>query len=59
MTLVGASANLVTVGAAENAGHKVSFVEFMKVGAPITFITIAISTGYCLTVYDALGLGHE
>jgi hypothetical protein len=31
MTLVGASANLITAGAAEHCGYKLGFVEFMKV----------------------------
>jgi len=58
MTLVGASANLVTVGAAEQAGFRISFAQFMKVGAPVTFITVGISTIYCLLLYDLMGVGH-
>jgi len=34
-TLIGASANVVTAGLAERAGHPISFNEFLKVGAPI------------------------
>lgn len=45
-TAIGASANVVVLGMAERAGHKVSFIEFMKLGMPIMIGTIAISTIY-------------
>ena len=55
MTLVGASANLVTAGVSDQAGHPISFGQFMAVGAPVTFLTVGISTVYCIVVYDVLG----
>tara|TARA_B110000971_G_C19837537_1_gene420992 strand:- start:6 stop:500 length:495 start_codon:yes stop_codon:yes gene_type:complete len=54
MTLVGASANLVTAGSAEHAGHKLNFREFMKVGVPVSFISVAVASVYCILVYDVL-----
>lgn len=45
-TLVGASANLVVVGLAEKSGYKIKFVEFMKIGLMVMFISISISTFY-------------
>ncbi|MDD3886716.1 MAG: ArsB/NhaD family transporter, partial [Victivallaceae bacterium] len=39
-TLVGAAANLVTVGIAEKNGMRVPFREFMKYGVPVTFGTM-------------------
>lgn len=57
LTLVGASANLVTVGAAEHCGHRISFWRFMTVGVPVTLVTIAISNVYCVVVYDQMGMG--
>jgi Na+/H+ antiporter NhaD/arsenite permease-like protein len=39
--LIGGEANLVTAGIASQAGSKISFKEFMKVGMPVTYITLA------------------
>lgn len=45
-TLVGASANLVVAGMAEKSGYKIKFMDFMKVGLVVMFITIVISQIY-------------
>ncbi|MDA3840009.1 MAG: ArsB/NhaD family transporter [Patescibacteria group bacterium] len=45
-TLVGASANLVVAGMAEKSGYKIGFMDFMKMGLLIMFISILISTVY-------------
>jgi len=50
-TLVGASANLVVAGMAERSGYKIKFVDFMKMGLVIMFITVAISNVYVLVRY--------
>ena len=52
MTLVGASANLVTAGTAEHVGHKIGFVQFMKVGSAVVFISVSIAMAWCLLLYD-------
>jgi Na+/H+ antiporter NhaD/arsenite permease-like protein len=39
--LVGGEANLVTAGITERAGSPISFVEFLKVGLPVTYLTLA------------------
>ncbi len=49
-TIIGASANVITTGIAEKAGHKISFVDFLKHGAPITFISLVIATVWLLVV---------
>lgn len=54
-TLVGASANLVTAGTAEHVGHKIGFLQFMKVGAPVVFITVTLGMTWCLVMYDVVG----
>ena len=43
---IGASANVIVVGMAEKAGHRISFLKFMAYGVPITFLTVLISMGY-------------
>lgn len=50
-TLVGASANLVVAGMAEKSGYKIKFMDFMKMGLVIMFITVAISNVYILFRY--------
>jgi Na+/H+ antiporter NhaD/arsenite permease-like protein len=45
-TIIGASANVITTGIAEKAGHKISFYDFFKHGAPITFIGLVLATAY-------------
>jgi len=39
--LIGGEANLVTAGITERAGSPISFVEFLKVGLPVTYLTLA------------------
>ncbi|MAJ01887.1 MAG: hypothetical protein CMA10_05735 [Euryarchaeota archaeon] len=50
-TLIGASANVVTAGMAEEAGYPISFNEFFKAGFPIMIITTFIVSFYMLLVY--------
>jgi Na+/H+ antiporter NhaD/arsenite permease-like protein len=45
-TLVGASANLVVAGMAEKSGYKIKFIDFMKIGLVIMFITVTIAQIY-------------
>jgi Na+/H+ antiporter NhaD/arsenite permease-like protein len=41
-TLIGGEANLVTAGITEQANTPISFKEFLKVGLPVTYITLTI-----------------
>lgn len=50
-TLIGASANVVTAGMAEEAGYPISFNEFFKAGFPIMIITTLIVSFYMLLVF--------
>jgi Na+/H+ antiporter NhaD/arsenite permease-like protein len=50
-TLIGASANLIAAGMADKEGHRISYMEFLKVGIPVTLISLAISTLYVMFVY--------
>ncbi|WP_456371474.1 sodium:proton antiporter [Thermodesulfatator atlanticus] len=42
-TMIGASANVVTLGIAEATGHRTTFFGFMKVAAPFTIISVLIA----------------
>jgi Na+/H+ antiporter NhaD/arsenite permease-like protein len=50
-TYIGASANVIVVGLAERARHKITFVEFFKYGFPIMIGTIVVSTIYLYVRY--------
>jgi Na+/H+ antiporter NhaD/arsenite permease-like protein len=43
-SLIGASANLVTAGIAEQAGYHITYKEFFKAGMPAMIITVAVGT---------------
>ncbi len=51
MTLIGASANVVSVGLAKKAGHKISFWQFTKYGIIFTLTSLVISTIYIVVRY--------
>jgi Na+/H+ antiporter NhaD/arsenite permease-like protein len=50
-TIIGASANVVTTGIAEKAGYKITFFQFVKEAAPITIISLIISSAFLLIRY--------
>ncbi len=50
-TMIGASANVVTVGMAEKAGYKISFVEYMKICWWPMMITVTMCMVYLLIAY--------
>jgi Na+/H+ antiporter NhaD/arsenite permease-like protein len=43
---VGASANVVVLGIAGRAGHKITFWEFTKYGLIVTIISVALAVPY-------------
>jgi Na+/H+ antiporter NhaD/arsenite permease-like protein len=54
-TLVGAEANLVTAGITEQAGSPISFGEFLKVGLPVTYLTLTVGFLWLLIRFVVLG----
>lgn len=50
-TIVGASANLVVSGMAAREGQRITFVEYMKVALPMTFVALLICTVYVYVRY--------
>lgn len=50
-TIIGASANVVASGMAEESGHKISFGEYFKVCFPIMLISVFISMIYLVIFY--------
>ncbi|SMF37321.1 possible tyrosine transporter P-protein [Azospirillum oryzae] len=49
-TLIGASANVTTIGLLEKDGHHMPFVSFLRFGLPVTAMTVGIAALY-LTSY--------
>jgi Na+/H+ antiporter NhaD/arsenite permease-like protein len=45
-TLTGASSNLAVAGIAERNGIRFGFVQYLRYGAPMTFISIVICQAY-------------
>jgi len=50
-TMIGASANVVTVGMMEKAGYHISFMGYMKACFVPMLVTVAIATAYLLIAY--------
>jgi Na+/H+ antiporter NhaD/arsenite permease-like protein len=53
-TLIAAGANVAAAGLAERAGRPIGFVAFLRVGIPVTIVSIAMATAYVLVRYVAL-----
>lgn len=50
-TIIGASANVIAVGLAEENGHKITFGHFFRNAFPMMLLTIVISTAYLFIFY--------
>jgi Na+/H+ antiporter NhaD/arsenite permease-like protein len=48
-TLIGAAANVVVAGLAAREGREISYFDYLKIGAPVALLSLAIATGFvCL-----------
>ncbi|GMK42762.1 membrane protein [Paenibacillus sp. CCS19] len=52
-TLIGASANLITAGLAAKEGHPIRFLQYLKYGLPMMFISVVLSSVYVYVRYLA------
>ncbi|XP_076467819.1 P protein-like [Babylonia areolata] len=52
-TLIGASANVVCAGIADQHGYTISFKHFFKVGFPMMLVTTLVATVYLLLCHSA------
>jgi len=50
-TMIGASANVVTIGIAESAGHPIKFFGFMKVAFLYMILSVAVANVWLLMFY--------
>jgi Na+/H+ antiporter NhaD/arsenite permease-like protein len=51
LTLIAAAANVAAAGMAERSGRPIGFVEFLKVGVPVTLLSMILATGYIALRY--------
>jgi Na+/H+ antiporter NhaD/arsenite permease-like protein len=51
LTLIAAAANVAAAGMAQRSGRPIGFVEFLRVGAPVTLLSMLLATGYILVRY--------
>ena len=51
MTVVAAAANVAAAGMAARMGRPIGFVTFLKVGVPVTLLSMVIVTGYLYLRY--------
>lgn len=52
-TVIGASANVVIASLAERAGHRITFVAFLRYGLVMTLVSLVIATAYLWVRYLA------
>lgn len=55
MTVLGAAANLVSVGIAKQNKHEISFLQFMKFGVPTTIISLIMASLYIVFRFYVIG----
>jgi Na+/H+ antiporter NhaD/arsenite permease-like protein len=54
-SLIGASANMVTAGISERAGHPITYLYFLRKGFPALLLTVALATVWLLLRFLVLG----
>ncbi len=50
-TVIAAAANVAASGLADRAGRRIGFVEFARLGIPVTFVSLLIATAYITLRY--------
>ena len=50
-TLIAAAANVAASGLAQRAGQPISFLSFLRVGLPVTLLSMTLATGYLYVRY--------
>ena len=50
-TLIAAAANVAAAGMAARAGRPIGFLAFMRVGLPVTFVSLLLATAYIAVRY--------
>ena len=53
-TIIAAAANVAAAGLTERAGRPIGFMAFLKIGVPVTIVSMVIATAYVLLRYVVL-----
>lgn len=56
LTIIGASANVVAAGLSEREGYPIKFVDFLKMGTPVTIITVIFALALLYAKYAIFGI---
>ena len=56
LTIIGASANVVAAGLAEREGYPIKFVDFLKMGTPVTIVTVVFALALLWLKYYIFGI---
>ena len=51
MTIIGAAANVIVSESSAAAGHPIKFMEYLKYGVIVTFVSLTLCTGYVWLKY--------
>ena len=51
LTVMSAAANVAAAGIAAREGHPIGFMRFLRIGVPVTLLSMVIVTGYVLLRY--------
>ncbi len=50
-TFIGAAPNIVAAGVLDRTGYRLSFTDFLKIGVPVTFVTILLPSIWLMVRY--------
>jgi Na+/H+ antiporter NhaD/arsenite permease-like protein len=50
-TIIAAAANVAAAGMAARAGYPITFMTFLKIGIPVTLLSLILATGYIALRY--------
>ncbi len=50
-TFIGAAPNIVAAGVLDRTGYRLSFMDFLKIGVPVTFVTILLPSIWLIIRY--------
>jgi Na+/H+ antiporter NhaD/arsenite permease-like protein len=50
-TIVAAACNVAASGMAARAGYPIGFVSFLRIGLPVTFVSLLMATAYVMLRY--------
>ena len=53
-TIIAAAANVAAAGLTDRAGRPIGFVSFMRIGVPVTLVSLLLASGYVAVRYVAL-----